>query len=80
MIIARPRTGNLQGKSEKCRVTIAVSAQRQMGSLKRKIQKLAWDKLHITRNDDNWLQLTYWEKMIHSGERREQRDREEKFL
>lgn len=53
MTISRPRAGNLQGKTEKSHVKRQVSAQRLMGSLKRKIEKLSWDKLHIKKNDDN---------------------------
>lgn len=53
MAMSRPRAGNLQGKPEKSHVKKQVSAQRLMGSLKRKVQKLAWYKLHIKKNDDH---------------------------
>lgn len=44
MVISRPGAGNLQGKPEKSHVKKLVGAQRLMGSLKRKVQKLAWYK------------------------------------
>lgn len=54
MANSRPRAGNLQGKPEKSHVKKQVHVQRLMGSLKRKIQKLAWDKLDIRKSDNNW--------------------------
>lgn len=52
MAVAKPRAGNLQSKPEKSHVKKQVNAQRLMGSLTRKVQKLAWDKLHVKKNDD----------------------------